>query len=276
MSTNKLTILISSPESYRDVFNISSDLFQKNWPDCPYYKMYATDYIDLNLCTKTNEKFYYKGCELFLFPDAKVAIPRIKTALTFITSKYTMLISDDMFFVKKVDSIQFRNLINFMESKDMVFCKLNKDKSIALSKNLISANIHQIMYDQPYGRNLQVAIWNTNFLKTFLSSVGPNPYEIEENWLKEGLTKKNVKIEGHCYFHNDYLYHSVYKGKWLRNAKRIVKKQKINFVSERPKISIKTTFLNKLKKMMRNLVSAEKRVKIKKRLAKYFDIDTKY
>lgn len=276
MTSNKLTILISSPESYRDVFNISAELFLKNWPDCPYRKMYATDFCPNNILLLSGSRNIYKDFEIFCFPESEELVSRTKNALKNITTKYVMLICDDIFLVKKIKNVDFIGLIDIMDANKIVYCRLMKSRIMVSYKNRISKYIYCLSYNQPYGRNLQVAIWDTNFLKELLSNAPNDAYAIEENWLKDALEKGNNIIPGHCYFHNKYFYHSIYKGRWVRDAERVVKKQKVQFVTKRPKLSIKTSFLNKIKKIMRSLLSTKSRVNLKKKLSNYFDIDTKF
>ncbi|MDY0100459.1 MAG: hypothetical protein RBR94_00520 [Bacilli bacterium] len=276
MNKNMLTILVSSPESYRDVFDISTDLFLKNWPDCPYYKMYATDFINENLLFSSESSKFYKEFEVFCFPKAREYVARTKNALQKITTKYTLLICDDVFLIKKAINSHFISIIEFMNENEMVYCRINNSKTMVCPKNRISKNLYRITYNQPYGRNLQAAIWNTDFLKHFLLQAPEDAYIIEENWLKDALDKGKLEIKNHCYWHNKYFYHSLIKGKWNRGTKRIIKKQRIQFITERPEISIKTSFLSRFKTLIGRLLSTKSRVKLKNKLSKWFDIDTKF
>lgn len=276
MNSDKLTILISSPESYRDVFNIAADFYAKNWPNCPYQKTYATDFLNMNFYKKKEEQSEYKGFNVLLLPEYKEFVSRTVNALKNIKTKYVMLICDDMFLVKKIKNDDFIKLIDFIEEKDFVYCRLNKSKNIARSKNMIYDNVYQIKYNHPYGRNLQAAIWETDFLKFILSDSSFSALELEENWSKQSLSEKDKIIEKHCYYHNDYFYHAVYKGKWLRGVEKIVKKNKIQYKTNRSKISLKTSFIILIKVVMRNIFSSEARFKIKKYFSKHFDIDSRY
>ncbi len=262
-----LTILVSSPESYRDVFDIFADLLNKNWSDCPFPKVYATNHIDTDR---------YKGFQTMLFPEASDWISRTKNALGKITSKYVLIVADDLFFINKVNNFSFSELIDYMEENDSLYCRLYRSASINRKKNSITNNIFKLRYNHAYGRNLLGAIWNKEFFLDFLNETKMNPWEIEEHWLKEALSRKDAFIDKHLYFHNNYFYHAVYKGLWMRDAYKKIVNQKILFRSTRPKLLWSKHISLRVKSFFGNFVSPTARLRIKKALSKFIHFDSKY
>lgn len=265
--SNKLTILISSPDSYRDVFDIFADLFNKNWPDCPFSKKYATNVLNAN---------NYKGFQVLVFPDALDWISRTKSALQNIDSKYVMIIADDLFAIRKIVTTKIIGLIEYMDESEVSYCRIYRSTAINRKKNKLKDDIFQIRYNHPYGRNLLAAIWNKSQFEKFLNEAVENPWQIEERWLKEALTYKSDAIDNYIYFHNDYFFHAVYKGQWMRNARKVVSEQKIPFYSKRRKISFRKAFGLKLKSFLGDKTSPKVRSFIKKILSPFVHFDTKY
>lgn len=266
--TEGMTILISSPESYRDVFNISADLFLKNWSDCPFEKVYATDNM--------NGEGLYKGFTIQRFPDALDWISRTKKVMQYINNKYIMVIADDLFVVNSISTSAVVDLLKYIDQNDILFCRLYNSKSFRQKNNLIGKDIYSIKYNQPYGRNLLGAIWEKSFFIKFLNDALSDPWTIEEKWLKEGITKGNSLIEHHCYFDNNFFYHAVYKGMWMRNAKQVIQKQGVDFVSKRKRISLKKSILVSSKSFFRERLSAKCRARLKRILYRFVHFDTRY
>lgn len=262
-----MSILVSSPSSYRDVFDISADLFIKNWPKCPYAKIYATDNMESKI---------YKGFEVISFPDKNDWISRTRSAIKHIDSKYVMVITDDAFLVRNVKNGDFMNLLQFMKEKGYMYCRIYHSSNIKSGRSKIQDRYYNIKYNNPYGRNLFASIWEKTFFEKFLSEAGNDAWHIEEQWLKEAISKQNDIIEKHIYFHNNYFYHSVYKGLWLRNARKIVLNQGVPFLSERKQISIRQNIILSLKSFFGKFLNPTSRLKIKKFLSKFIHFDTKY
>lgn len=264
-----LTIVISSPESYRDVFDIFVEFFNKNWPECPYRKVYVTDFIkDANA---------YKGFEVFTFPEEKDWFSRTKQIIKEIDTEFVMIIADDLFIVRHIFKDTFDELLRFMDEKKYVYCRLVRSKHIRKhNKKISSNNIFNIKYSNPYGRNLLGAIWNTEHFADFLANVSCDPWKTEEKWGEEALTKGNLDIASYCYLDNNFFCHAVYKGEWMPKAKRTIKKQGLQFNSRRKTINFKTSLIMFAKDFLRERISYKRRIKLKRKFSKHIHFDTKY
>lgn len=266
-SVNNLSIIISSPSCYRDVFDISADLFHKNWNECIFRKIYSTN--DLEVET-------YKGFEVIELNDCLDWISRTLRTLENIQTKFAFILTDDAFLVEEVQNSDIEDLIAYMDINNILYTRMYRNFFLKKSKNLLTKNIYQLYYDQPYSRSLFAGIWNVNHITMILKDYDNNAWKLEEKWLKEGIDKGNEPLKKYIYFHNNYILHGLYKGLWIRKARRKLKFIGILNSSQRKKVSFFKTISIKLKRIVGNLVSARMRAKIKQKVRIFIKMDTKY
>lgn len=262
-----LSIVISSPIQYRDIFESNAQLFDKYWSSCPYDKIYATDYL-------ANSD--YKGFKVLERNQSRNWVDRMLCILPEIKSKYIMVITDDAFIVNEINDKDIDELLNFIYENKIIYCRMYKNASFKNNRYYLAKNIFQLYYKQSYGRSLLAGIWDKEYLELTLLGFSNNAWDIEEKWLKEAYHKGDEAIEGNIYYHNNYFYHGVYKGLWMRNARNVLKKHGVNIISSRKKISIIQSVVIFIKKQLRDLFSPKLRYKIKKVLAKIIKMDTKH
>lgn len=265
---SSVCLLISSPSSYRDAFNISSDLFTKYWKDCPYKKIYATDFLEVELdgsdydIIVTNEKDDW--------------MTRMNFVLDKIQTEYVILLTDDLFIKKKINNQEISKLMNYIYENKILYTRLFKNNNFKKKQNKIESSYFKLKYNQSYARSLLGGIWNKEFLMSTLRSNTENAWSLEEEWNKEGLARNNEYISQHLYFHNDYFFHAIYKGMWFRSVKRFLKTRGIALQSNRKSLSITNTILIIVKKKFRDLLTPKSKYIIKKLLKRFIKIDTKY
>lgn len=260
-------LLISSPEAYRDVFNISYELISKNWSGCPYRKIYATDFCD---------EYGLNGFTVLSFPTIDNWIERVLKALENIPEEYIILPADDLFFKKKIDDNYFEKVLEFMKDNNSKYCRLFKNNHFAKKRNKLEGNIYQMYYYQSYAINLLGGIWKKDYLIELLSSAGSNPWELESNLQKTSLTYSKQKIKGCIYLHNDIFHHAVYKGRWIRDINKVLIKNDLKVTLTRKKVSILKSFEIFLKDLFRDSISPKARYAIKRLTSKFIKYDSKY
>jgi len=264
---HNVCILVSSPSSYRDVFEISSKLLLKNWPSCPYKKYYSTDY-----CSQD----YFNDFKVLLFPQKKNWVERVIESIKIINEDYVFLLTDDFFLSKKIDGKKFDILLDYMINNNIQYCRLYRNNRFIRKKNNVLNDIYILRYNQSYAISLLGAIWDRKHLLNFLQHSPKNAWELEENVQKNFSKKGSAIIDKHIYFHNDVFYHAVYKGKWMRNAEKVIKKNDLNFNSKREKISPIDSIMIFLKRFFRDLFNPKSRNKVKRFLSKIVNFDSKY
>lgn len=133
---------------------------------------------------------------------------------------YIILILDDFFFNKEIDSEELSYFLNLMNSHKIDYLRLKPIERSALGKifqffkNLRCdiERVNRLAYDEPYYTSLQAAIWERSYLLKMLTQNG-SIWEFEHNVIdgsRHYAVKKNLL---------DYE-HLVEKGKWFKYAPR--------------------------------------------------------
>jgi len=175
-----LAIFVSSVDSYSDAWSIFFSLLHKNWPDCPY-KVY--------LMSNFNE-----------YPDSNINLIKvgnitdwgesIKSALKKIQEEYVILLFEDFFIDRKVNTETINKLYNFVVRKNLDCLRLKA----APPPNKISVEyedieIGELKYSDAYNCSCQPAIWK---VKT-LSEVIDNSYSPWDFEIKGSLNRFKVR-----------------------------------------------------------------------------------
>lgn len=266
---NKLAILISSPQSYRDIFDINADLFAKNWKDCIFEKIYATDFLS----DEINE---YKGFQVYRLPECSDWVSRTRTALNKIDTEYVFIVGDDTFLVKHISSNEIQSLVDFMSENNLLYCQFDFKPAKKTKKTKLNSRIYEILYKHPYGRSLHVSIWKKEYLLEILST-SLNAWQIEQHWISETIKFGNEKIPGHIYYLNKYFFHSVYKGKYVRNTKKVLLKNGYHdFKPIRPLLKRREQMKIELKRFGRKITPYKLAHLMKKIFKPFIKFDTDY
>jgi hypothetical protein len=254
MNNNRLDIFISTPYSYRDVLNIFVKCFEKNCGNCKYPLVFATNY-DLK-------------CERGIVINSQnledTWVERALIALKEITSKYVLLMGDDMFIMKDFDYEKIDEILDFMDKKNIMFCsflKFYKRKSIEELEN-----VYLVHKRQAYGKNLFCGIFKTEYLISILESEKKcTGWDIERKWFLEAVNAPNEWFDN-VIFANDEIVsftHAVVKGKFLPNIKEKLQKQGISIDSNRETIGFFEDLRIKIIRTIGILINPRIRQKIK-------------
>lgn len=266
---NKLAILISSPQSYRDIFEINADLFAKNWNDCSFEKIYATDFLN-------NETDEYKGFKVFRLPECSDWVSRTRTALNKIDADFVFIVGDDTFLIKHISSEEIQSLIDYMSLKNLVYCQFDCKPVKKTKKTKLNSRIYEILYKHPYGRSLHVSIWKREYLLDILNT-SQNAWQIEQHWISETIKFGKKKIPGHIFYLNKYFFHSVYKGRYVRNTKKVLLKSGYHdFKPTRPLLKRRDQMKIGLKRFGRKITPQKLAHLIKKIFKPFIKFDADY
>ncbi len=263
----KLVILISSPKSYRDVFDINADLFQMNWAGCQFKKYYATDILD-------GEKSEYKGFNVLRLPECLDWVTRTRTALNKIDTEYVFIVGDDTFLVNKISTPEIVSLVDFMAANNCLYCQFDPKAAKKSKKNKLGSRIYQMLYKHPYGRSLHVSIWKKEYLLEILDT-SSNAWKIEQQWISETTKFGNKKLEGHIFYINNLFFHTVYKGKFVRSTAKALRKSGIEvFEPVRPLLSRSEQLSIDIKAIGRRIVPLRLVHGVKKIFKPFIKFDT--
>lgn len=253
-----MTIFTASPNSYSDVYNVFNICFNKYWSDCPYERVLATNSQNYEGITVINNNNFEDDWMTRTIP-----------ALKSLNCKYVLHIADDCLITQKINHKDFECILNDMDKFNINFCGLaNKIKGKPVRKGALIGYVNQ---RTPYAKNLQVGIFNREYLLQMLGDGSISPWELEKRWIADTLCAPNEYFQDITVVLQNVLptIHAVAKGKWFPTALKKLKKQGINVESKRELMSLKEELRINIVKKMGKRFSPKLRKKIKIMLAKF-------
>lgn len=220
---NLCSILVNSCDAYRTTWSPFFTLFDKYYKDCPF-KVYLN--TEKEKCNFNNV--------VTLNSNASSWSERLISCLQAIDTKYVILLLDDFFIQKNVDSEFILNSIKIMEEDEKINCIYFKK----ISTNYLGDYNSSFSIMDPskkYALNFQASIWNRNDLLRLLPKNGDAWFIEEQTYLgeeklflcmKKGSTK-HLKNDVFNYLWSIKTGYGVCKSKWLWNNPKLFKKENI-------------------------------------------------
>ena len=148
---NDTAILISSFDGAQDLWKPLHQSYQKYWPDCPYQIYLATNFIDPSL-----ERF-----KTVLVGKEESWSDNIFKSLQQIREKYVLLIFDDVFLYKSINTNKLSYFINKAIFENWSYLRLSPRPKY---DNQIEENIGQIKKDRLYRTSTAWALFKREVL----------------------------------------------------------------------------------------------------------------
>ena len=203
----RLSIYVSSPDSYSDVLAVFLKGYRRYWSDCPY-----------EFILTTNTKSYEGITCICNNKQNDTWVERTLAALPVIKSKYVMLMCDDIILSDNVDNSLIEQLLDYMDSHEIRYCNLGptpKGSKIKSFPLLRSVN-KQI----PYAINLQFGIFRKDLFVELLGDGSLSAWDIENSINEQAAVAPSEDYKDVVAV-SEYVLpyiHGVYKGKWIRHA----------------------------------------------------------
>ena len=256
-----MIVVISSPDSYSDVFEIFFTLFRKYWTNCEYEVILSNNKL----------KPSFENLRVMNNDTNATWSSRVLKAVVNEDTKYVMLLTEDSIITDYINSEQIRGVLCLMKDYDLKYYRLwhiPKPKG-----KLIDDHEHArlIPIEQPYGRNLGPAIWEKDHLIECLKDGKSSGWEIEGSFLEESNNSNSGNHEECAVDDRDLLHmiHGVSKGKWNPSALRKLRKLGISVdTSKRRRISRYKELQTRLAIYIVCALPNGVRVRLKKTLAK--------
>ena len=213
----RMTIAVISCDNYQDVVGYYLDFVSKNWSDCPFDIVVATEELDLHseiaktLRCGTNTTW------------TKRAIDAINSC----ESKYILLTVDDLYMSEKVDSEEFIKILDFMDSHSITYYRIpwHLANNKRYKTHPDNSNVNMIPKNMPYGRSIGSSIWERNELLELLGDGSMSAWELEEFFSREAAQNIGGGYYEHYVADKRYLLHSIQmvsQGKWeVDSVKRL-------------------------------------------------------
>ena len=264
------SILIDCPDSYSDILDIFLKYLNKNWSDCPAKIFITTNFYKID--NLKNIQFVKCGEGLNSIQRSAVALKEIK-------DEYILILDCDCFISKKVDNNEIDSIIKFAKDYGIKYVRVWKTKNKEQIKYPSSCDGFYFCNKKArYSKSLMANIWKKTEYEDVVVGTGLDGWKIESKWLDDTKTDSPGFSPTYCYYANDPLHilHSVYKGKWIRKAYRIIKKHfaLTEQAKNRGTMSIKQTIKVNVSCFFKNHFSSKTINRIKKTIGnKHFEGD---
>lgn len=252
-------ILVISFDGYSDVWPVFFECKDRFWKEC-LYKTYLV----------TNNKDYIGNCTVIKTGDETNWCDRVIKALDYINEDNIIVLLEDYLIGREIKNCSLDEYVDFFEQNEAKYLRLINIPKKHLGRKYES--IYPIMSNEEYGISLQPAIWNKNYFKEILNTVGGDrsAWEFEISLLRK-CTEESKILEGCFGTKNNVLdiHNGVLKGKWFKNE--IYYFRQLGIVIETDKrgvLSDKDYCSHLIRRTIREALPTDVRKKLKKILMK--------
>lgn len=232
---SSFAIVVQSCDKYDDLWEGFYTLFFRYWKNCsfPIYHITETKTCSFAGVTTINTGNVTKWSNM------------LKYGLEKIEEEYVLYLLEDYYLIKQVDENRIEEALKIVQKENAACLRLvpvpGPDKDY---KNY--SDIGEISKEAAYSLCTQASIWNKNILQNFIVN-GETGWQFE---IDGSLRAKNSKevflgIKAHSKsvetgnYPYTYCCTAVYKGKWMREAIELCKKENIKINTDIRKVETK-------------------------------------
>lgn len=212
---NKTAVLISSCDRYQDLWDPFFTLFFRYWQDCPYPVYLGTNHL----------KYNHNRVTTIAVGDDTDWSSNFRSMLEQIPQPYVIVLIEDFLPTKSVDTAMIAELITYLEDKGAGCLRLYQcpGPDLPCPDNPL---VGELSKGADYRLSLQAAIWDKQILLELLRD-GESAWELELNGTKRtnALAAPFLCVAGDSPI--PYFCTGVVKGKWVREAVELCKKEGI-------------------------------------------------
>jgi hypothetical protein len=264
----RLTIYVSSPKAYKDVFDIFYQCYNKFWKNPVFPFVLSTNY-----------DAKYGGISVINSGNLQDSwTERTIGALNSIDSEYILLLCDDLFINESVNEEEITTILDLMDQYKIDYCRLNPYKGGArFYDGDLLYKVHKRM---PYSLNLQRGIFRKEFLLLLLGDGSKSAWDLENEWLQKSQVAPNEYYDNIAVVGKNVIsvIHAVQKGLFYPSVKSRLGEIGISIDSERQYMPRRTELIQHLKEFLGNrLFNPKIRYILKSLLGKLgFSFTSKY
>lgn len=210
MLRDRLTILVCTCDSYEDLWFPFFKLLKLYWPD-----------LDCRIILNTETKTYnYEGLDIKSYGLGSTSYgQRMLNHLNLVETPYVLILLDDFFIRKTIDTASVVRMLDFMDSNEEVAAMYCNATKYVNGTNPLKPFYKMNQY-APYKLNMQAAIWRKENLKKYwIPEDNPWRWEIFVNFLTFKNTDVFYSLKDLKETPVDYGYKEdgmgVFRGKWV-------------------------------------------------------------
>lgn len=253
MDKSKVAVFVCSPNSYSDVLQIFIECMKKNWPNCPY------DFI-----LATNDQSYPNIKVINNYKKSDGWTDRALPVLKSINYEYVILLCDDAFISKPINNSEIDSILNVMEQKGFRYCRL---KHYRHGKNVKELSLLSYLNMQSaYGLNLYKGIFRRDYLIEIIGDGTKTCWQLEMDWNSQSSKAPNEFYTDLASCTKEVIptIHGLEKGKWFPSAIRKLKKGGMQIQGNREVMSFQSEMIYQIKTELGNAISPRNRKKLKR------------
>lgn len=212
-SANNVAILVTSCDKYQDLWDPFFTLFFRYWPDCPYPIYLGTNHL----------KYNDKRVKTITTSDDDWS-SRFRTVFEKIPEPYVIVMNEDFFLTKPVNTVKIEELIRYMVAQNSGCLRLFPCPGPDLPY-LDNPEIGEISKGADYRLSFQTAIWDKDIFVNLLRD-GESTQDLEIYGTKRTKELSNPFLSVIEDPPISYI-GGVNKGKWVKEAVELCKKEGI-------------------------------------------------
>ncbi len=234
---NRLSIVGIFYDGYSDMWEDFVTLFKKKWKDCPYPLYIINGQKDLETDDAEGITVIHAGA------DAEYS-RKVQTAINEIDSDYLLLLLEDDFFEKELESDALENILDVMDSEKISYLRMPMKEFISYRDKKIykydkNTGLRFISSNNEYTVTCMPSIWKKDFLKQCIGTGNYNAWIFEGIYsysqyahTTEFLYKCRVSLDNVL-----HLRHGAVQGKFIPNVYNDFAKQGYTFKTNREVLS---------------------------------------
>lgn len=218
-----ICLLVLTCDKYSDLWDSFTELFNRNWPDCPY---------DKYILTNEKQYHYYGFNSIPIGEDITWSYNLIKVLKILENKyKYIYITLEDTPIIEKVDNQYFQRIINSFIKIDGNFLRLLNAVKYPITR--YNNFFGEIINFTPYRQSSACCVWKISLLLELLNE-DESAWEFEKVGIIRGFKYDN--------FYNVYqspfkILNIVIKGKLHKSSYKILQKHLPNIEIKRPFLS---------------------------------------
>ena len=229
----KLAIVGIFFDGYYDIWEDFLELFNKNWPACPY-PLYIVDGVkELDFSRD------YKVSVVHAGEDAEYS-RKVQTALKEINADYYLLLLEDFFFERRIDADPLGDVLDSMEHNDVSYLRMTMPEFL-VGQNTMKykedkkSGFLYIPESDEYTVTCQPSIWKKDFLSQCIGTENYNAWIFEGiySYSKYAHSKNFLDRCRICLSNPLVLRHGAVQGKILPNVYADIRKSGYEFKNHR-------------------------------------------
>lgn len=219
MINKQMSIVVVGCDAYSDIAEYYLQFLRKNWPDCPFRVLIATE----------SHNFSDGEVANVLCGKESTWTGRAIQAIISTDSPYILLTVDDIFMSDKVDTNEFLNILRFMEEEKIKYYRIPVFRTTKKYEQTYpgNSNAEMIPTNKPYAVSIGTAIWDRTEILRILGDGSKSAWDLENDFSEMSLRGNGDYIEKYV-SDKRFLLHSVHMvkaGKWIGKAAKIMEEK---------------------------------------------------